>query len=92
MAKMIERPTIDAKYVLEINADEAGALDAISGYGVDQFLKVFYEHMGESYLKRHEAGFRSLLETVRGMLPGSLERLHAARQVFDGTKVACNKG
>ncbi|MCX5478486.1 hypothetical protein OSH08_05690 [Kaistia geumhonensis] len=40
------------------------ALDALVGYGVDAFLKVFYEKLGEAYMRPHEAGLRSLFKAI----------------------------
>lgn len=66
MATIDCRSTIQAHITLRLNEDEAAALDALVGYGVESFLKVFYEHMGRAYLQPHEKGLRSLFDSVRG--------------------------
>lgn len=55
---------VDFKMTLDLNELEWLALDALVGYGTDAFLKVFYRHLGQSYLKPHEAGLRALFDTV----------------------------
>jgi hypothetical protein len=45
---------------LTLTEEEAAALDAIIGYGIQPFLDVFYKHMGEAYLKPFDKGCRSL--------------------------------
>lgn len=57
---------IDVAATITLNEDEICALDALAGYGVDEFLKAFYKVMGEAYLKPHEAGLRSFLKAVSG--------------------------
>lgn len=91
MAKITGRPSISASVTIELTEEEAGALDAIVGYGVDPFLEAFYEKLGKSYLQPFEAGLRSLFESVRcgpGSVQGVLDRARAARAVFSGEKVA----
>lgn len=89
MARIGCKPTISARITIELSEDEAYALDAIVGYGADSFLKVFYEHMGEHYLKPHEAGLRSLFESVRtgdARVMGFLNAASEARKLFsDGS-------
>jgi hypothetical protein len=51
-------------FTLELNGDEMLALDAIVGYGTDNFLKVFYQFLGRHYLQPHEKGCRTLFDKV----------------------------
>ena len=91
MAKIEGRPSISASIVIVLTEEEAGALDALAGYGTDQFLKVFYEKIGKSYLEPYADGLRSLFESVRNgpcSVRFILDRARKARQVFDGQKVA----
>lgn len=57
---------VETVCVLELNDAEVEALDALAGYGVDSFLKVFYEKLGRAYMEPHEAGLRSLFKAVQG--------------------------
>lgn len=90
MAKIGCKPTIAATITLHLSEAEAGALDALAGYGVDAFLKVFYEHMGKAYLGPYEAGLRSLFDSVQHGEAGVqsfLRRAKEARDVMDGVKI-----
>lgn len=58
------RTTVEAKAFLILNENEISTLDALAGYGIDSFLKVFYKEMGTAYLEPHEAGLRSLFDSV----------------------------
>lgn len=78
--------------IIELTPLEAGALDALVGYGIEPFLKVFYEHMGESLLKPYEGGMRSLFETIKAApLESFIRRTKDARKVMDGTHFAKEK-
>lgn len=57
---------ISAELTLTISEEELRALDALAGYGDDAFIKAFYKVMGESYLKPHERGLRTFLDSIRG--------------------------
>jgi hypothetical protein len=86
MAKIEGRATLQVSVIISLNEAEMGALDALAGYGVDTFLKVFYEQMGRSYLEPHEAGLRSLFESVRSgpaAIGNVLSRADKARKVFN---------
>jgi hypothetical protein len=66
--------------LLDLTESEARALDGLSGYGTDAFLKVFYEHMGKAYLQPHEEGLRSLFDRVRTELLPQLNVVDNARK------------
>lgn len=90
MAKIVQRPEVTATATFLLDEEEMRALDALTGYGIDPFLKVFYEKMGAHYLKPHEEGLRSLFKSVREAIPRILDRATEAREVFEGTKQAVN--
>ena len=71
---------VETKIVLELTEVEARALDGIFGYSVDAFLKVFYAHMGRSYVEPFEAGVRSLHQTVRGVTGPAISQLDETRR------------
>lgn len=94
MAKIDSRATIQATVTLALSESEAAALDALVGYGVEPFLKVFYKELGEAYLKPHEAGLRSLFESVSAgdaSVYAHLRRSADAREVFYGRKKAVSE-
>ncbi len=82
MSRLLQNPSLDVKVVLELNEDEICALEALAGYGIDSFLKVFYAQMGQHYLRPHEAGLRSLFKVIQSDLPPILRRAKAARTAF----------
>lgn len=86
MASIKGQPTIEITLTLKINEEEARALDALSGYNLDDFLKFFYQQMGTSYMQPHEAGFREFLRSVREIVPLWLARADNARRLFEGKK------
>lgn len=83
MAKFTTNPKIELKITLSLTEDEARALEALAGYGVDPFLKVFYAKMGRHYLEPHEAGLRSLFYAARG-LSAYFDRKDKAERTFYG--------
>jgi len=82
MAKVEGRPTVKLEIVLVLTEEEAGALDALSGYGPENFLKVFYKELGKSYLEEYENGLRSLFKSVRELVSPHLESAEKARKTF----------
>lgn len=75
---------------MQFNEAELRALDALVGYGVEGFLKVFYAQIGQHYMKPHEAGLRLLFKSVREIVPGILHRTDDARSVFIGELFAAH--
>lgn len=72
---------LDIKISIELTLHEARALNEIVGYNVDDFLKVFYQHVGQSYLKPHESGVRQLFKTAKELLP---KEIHKADKIVEG--------
>jgi hypothetical protein len=88
MAKICGRPAVVLTATVEMTKHELCALEALAGYGTDVFLKVFYEKMGKAYLEPHEAGLRSLFESVRSDFPRLKSLSEDAEAVFAGAKQA----
>jgi hypothetical protein len=84
MAKLTAKPTLDIAIQFTVNESEARALDALAGYGDDQFISAFKIFLGESYLKPHEAGLRTFLKTIRQELADPLAKMDDARKSFNG--------
>lgn len=76
------RHAVTVGATISLDESQLRALDALAGYGTDEFLKVFYKEMGESYLKPHEKGLRSLFATIRKDVPPALSDVDTARQVL----------
>jgi hypothetical protein len=83
MSRIEQLPTIGLEVRFVLTESEARALDGLTGYSIDEFLKFFYQNMGRHYLEPHEAGLRSLFKSVRSTIPGILERVDKAREVFN---------
>lgn len=82
MADVRASATVEGRVTLHLTEVEAAALEAITGYGVEAFLKVFYPKLGEVYLRPHEAGVKSLFATINRDVPHALRRFKAARLAF----------
>ena len=50
MAEIAKNVELNFQVTLKLTETEALALDALVGYGLRQFLDVFYKHMGRAYL------------------------------------------
>lgn len=79
-------PTVTVTATLTLDLAEIAALDALAGYGTDEFLKVFYAKLGEAYLKPHEAGLRSLFDTIRGDASRALGSVRQAERTLAESK------
>ena len=80
--KLEQRPRVELTMTMVLTEEEARALDALAGYGVDAFVKSFYEFLGKHYMEPHEEGLRTFLEGCRD-IGGFLTRTDNARKAFD---------
>lgn len=83
MAKLAVNSKLDINIAFTVTESEARALEALSGYGEDAFLKHFYQFLGEGYLKPYEQGLRDFLKTIRHVLGPELGRLDDARNFLN---------
>lgn len=76
----------DFKIQLILTEDEARALDALAGYGGENFTKhflpTFYEKLGKHYMTPYEKGLSTLFENIRANIPFSLHKIEKAREIF----------
>lgn len=79
VAKAIALPKLGVTVSFEIDEEESRALDAMAGYGDEVFLKAFYGTLGDAYMKRHEAGLRRFLASIRDVVSPALVRIEKAR-------------
>lgn len=91
MAKLALRPTVSMELVVTLDEEEVRALDGLTGYGDDAFIKHFKESLGAHYIRDHEQGLRRFFKTIREIVPGYLNQVDKARDVFEGRKVARDK-
>ena len=90
MGKIKSTSNLDFKLTLELNEMEANALNQICNYESKDFLKVFYEHMGKSYLQPYEDGIISLFKTVKEELGQHIYKINKVRKVLDNKSVTIN--
>lgn len=83
MAQIAELPVVTVSAKFTVSEAELRALDALAGYGDDAFIKMFYEHLGKTYMQPHEAGLREFLKSIRDIASPILSRTDAARKVFN---------
>jgi len=72
--KIHPKLTMNFEMWFRVNETEARALHALTLYGTDVFLKMFYERLGSS-LEPHEAGLRTLFEAIKEQLPPILTKV-----------------
>lgn len=58
---------LNAKVFLELTEGEASALEAICGYGPEEFKQWFYRTCGKAYLQPHEKHIDSLFQKARSL-------------------------
>jgi hypothetical protein len=80
--KIVGNAAVNVNFTIEftLTKEEAKALEAIAGYGADPFLKTFYQHMGESYLKPFEKAIRDLFKRITEELPSELYKIEKAEE------------
>lgn len=77
---------------LTLSEHEARALSQLFGYGVDQFLKVFYEHLGRAYLEPHEHGLREFARTIDRDVGPHLRAIDVARKaIYVAMNTTCDE-
>ncbi len=64
--------TTEFEIQLRLTKGEAMALAAIAGYNIEGFLGLFYEKMGQSYLRPHEQSLRNLFSKIRSEIPNHI--------------------
>lgn len=86
MAEYKTTTFVEAQATITFNEVELRALDAMTGYGIDGFLKVFYEKLGKVYMQPHEAGLRSLFKTINPPVYDALNKVDKCRRILSEAK------
>lgn len=81
MAKVRGEVFTTGTVTLVLDEAEARALEALAGYGDEKFLEVFYKHLGEAYLRPHQAGLFSLFSAARGEVGQVLNAIDKRRKL-----------
>lgn len=84
MASIAAKPTIELEVLIKLKEEEVRALDALTGYNDDAFIKTFYEHLGRHYMEPHEQGLRTFFKSIRDIVPGIIHKTDEARKLFNG--------
>lgn len=71
---------------IEFSEGELRALDAMVGYGIDPFLKVFYAQLGKSYMQPYEKNLRILFSRINNTVPEALKGIDSARKILSEYK------
>ncbi len=74
--------TVTVTATLVLDEREIRALDALTGYGVDTFLRVFKKHLGKGYLRGYEGGVISLFKAVDECCKPAIDSLEKARRLL----------
>lgn len=82
MAKIVALPVVEVTTQFTVTEAELRALEALAGYGDDAFIKMFYKDLGECYLRKHEAGLREFLKSIRTIAMPILSKADKAREIF----------
>lgn len=77
MSKIVTK--LEATIFLELTEGEAGALDAICGYGPEEFLKWFERNMGKHYIAPYRSHLISLFQKARS-LKHAVDKVAEARK------------
>jgi len=82
MAKIINNLNIEFETTLGLNEAEMRALNALTVYGDEEFLKFFYTHLGKYYLQKHETGLKQLFDSIRKIIPQELSKIDTIRKTL----------
>ncbi len=82
MAEIKVTSKLNFSVTLTLNEEEIRALAGIFGYNEDAFLKAFYEKMGRAYVQPHEAGVRSLHQSVRRVTGPAIYEIDRIRKAM----------
>jgi hypothetical protein len=73
---------VSVSATIEFSEGELRALDAMTYYGINPFLKVFYEKLGTAYMRPYDADLRALFKRIDSTVPEALKKVKAARKVI----------
>jgi hypothetical protein len=74
--------SVNFEAVLHLTEPEIRALDALVGYGIEPFIKAFYENLGEAYMRDHVGGLRTLFESINTQVRPELYRMEEVQKVL----------
>ncbi len=83
MARITQKSKVEFRISFDVDEEEARALDAMAGYGDDEFVIAFYEKLGASYMRDHERGLRRFLSSIRSIVGGELYKFDEVRTILN---------
>jgi len=72
--------SVAIKATISFSEGELRALDALTGYGIEPFLDVFYGKLGKAYMQPYEKNLRELFIKINQTVPEAIKRVEAARE------------
>ena len=92
MAKLqVYAPKVTVTAVLTLDHEEIAALEALTCYGIDAFIRVFYKQLGETSMRPHEDGLRRFLGALSGPASAGMSAVHAAERTLERVRVEKGK-
>ncbi len=83
MSKITTRSELVFKVTVTLNEGEVRALDAMVGYGIEPFLKVFYEKLGRHYMQPYEANLRELFKRIKSDVCPEIHHIDEVRKKLE---------
>lgn len=80
MSEIKGKIELNLEVTLKLNENEARALYALTAYGTEEFLNVFYNHLGKTPLKPYEVALQSLFEHINYTFPTMLRKMDQAKK------------
>lgn len=81
--KIAQQPTVLLNVTIQLNEEEARALQVIADYGATEFLEGFGQDVGAYRIRYYEAGIHSLFTSLQAELRPILVRTDKARELFN---------
>ena len=81
--KANNKTTVKYEVTMTLTEIEARALKELTGYGLKEFLRVFYSQLGRSYLEPYEAGVRSLFDSIPSQIGPELKIIDNMRHLIE---------
>lgn len=77
------KSSVEFKIKIEMTVSEAKALKAITEYGSDEFLSMFYKNLGKVNLQPYEKELKSLFLNIRQSLPNEISKIEKAKKAIN---------
>ena len=75
--------SIELTVQITLNESEARALDAMLGYGPEEYISGFYKQLGRAYLEPYAHAIPGLFKSVNDQIRPAIHRVDKARDEFN---------